>query len=65
MPADNDPAGETMTFSSARQMFGAIRGQELTDPAPSKKTNLDDEVIVTQTKMTKPRLPEIRKARIT
>jgi hypothetical protein len=54
-----------MTFSSARQMFGAIRRQELTDPAPSKKTNPDGEVIVTQTKMTKPRLPEIRKARIT
>ena len=46
MPSDKDSAGETMTFSSARQMFGAIRRQEFTegDPAPledseSKESN--------------------------
>ncbi len=61
-----------MTFSSARQMFGAIRRQELAegDPAPlegseSKESNPYEEILGAPLKTTKHRLPEIRKAGIT
>ncbi len=70
MPSDNDSAGETMTFSSARQILGAIRRQELTegDPAPlegsgSKESNPDD-VGTPVTSTTHP-VPESGKAGIT
>ncbi len=57
------PTDKTMTFSSARQVFGAIRRQELTegDPAPlegsgSKESNPDD--VGTPIKTTTHRVPE-------
>ncbi len=72
MPTDKDPAGEAMTFSSARQMFSAIRRQELTegDPAPlegseSKESNPDEGTLGTPLKTTTHRVPELGKAGIT
>lgn len=72
MPSDKDSAGETMTFSSARQMFGAIRRQEFTegDPAPledseSKESNPGEEILGTPLKTTTHRVPESGKAGIT
>ncbi len=72
MPTDKDSACETMTFSSARQMFGAIRRQELTesDPAPlegseSKESNAYEEILGTPLKTTTHRVPESGKAGIT